>query len=334
MSEDFYKDITFKVLKGHATAHEKRMLVGWLQEDPAREEIFYYCLSIHESTHPQYLADIRSPAEEYDKFLRGESPGQAAERATDACNAGGVSWSLSRAWWAAASVLMLLCSGFFLFRDAVLYRTYSADSGVVKPVLLADGSCVTLNANSSIKVYRDFFHRENRDVWIKGEAFFEVTRTADLKRFIVHTKNFDVVVHGTKFNVNDRRGKTQVVLEEGKVTLLAKHREPLIMRPGEQVTLSKAQDHYQKEIVRKEGYEAWRNNKMTFENTPLTEVAQIIQDYYGIQIAIADSLLASRQFTGTLPNNDLNVILLALKTAYPVEIERTGHRIIIKKIVN
>jgi ferric-dicitrate binding protein FerR (iron transport regulator) len=204
----------------------------------------------------------------------------------------------------------------------------------VKPVVLEDGSRVTLNANSSIKVYRDFFQRKNREVWIKGEAFFEVSRTSDLKKFIVHTKNFDVVVLGTKFNVRDRRGKTQVMLEEGKVKLLARHREPLIMKPGEQVTVLKGQDAYNKKMVRRDDYMAWQDSKMIFDNTPLTDVAQAIQDYYGIQIVIADSLLATRQFTGTLPNNDLDVILMALRTAYPMQIERNDEQIIMKKIVN
>jgi ferric-dicitrate binding protein FerR (iron transport regulator) len=106
------------------------------------------------------------------------------------------------------------------------------------------------------------------------------------------------------------------------------------MKPGEQVTLLKGQDSYNKKMVRMDDYKAWQNSKMIFDNTPLTEVAQVIQDYYGIDILIADTVLASRRFTGTLPNNDLDVILMALQTAYPMQIERNRNRIILKKIVN
>jgi ferric-dicitrate binding protein FerR (iron transport regulator) len=334
MSEDFFKDIIFKVLNGDATAHEKRMLAGWLRDDPAREEFFYYCLSVHEGAHPQYLADVDTAGEAYEKFIKGEIRRPSFHNHAAETKRPFRLLGPATRWWMAASILIFLCARLYFFSDVYLYRTYSANPGAVKPVVLEDGSRVTLNANSSIKVYRDFFQRKNREVWIKGEAFFEVSRTSDLKKFIVHTKNFDVVVLGTKFNVRDRRGKTQVMLEEGKVKLLARHREPLIMKPGEQVTVLKGQDAYNKKMVRRDDYMAWQHSKMIFDNTPLTDVAQVIQDYYGIQIVIADSLLATRQFTGTLPNNDLDVILMALRTAYPMQIERNDEQIIMKKIVN
>lgn len=66
---------------------------------------------------------------------------------------------------------------------------------------------------------------------------------------------------------------------------------------------------------------------LVFENTPLSEVAKIIQDYYGVQVVVNDPLLSARQFTGTLPNNDLNIILLALKTSYKINVEQKGDRI-------
>ena len=173
---------------------------------------------------------------------------------------------------------------------------------------------------------------ENREVWIKGEAFFEVTRKSDLKKFIVHTDNFDVEVLGTKFNVNNRRGKTEVMLAEGKVKLVAKDQQPLIMKPGEQVSLSNVDDLFQKQVAKPAKYQAWRNSKLVFENTPLGEVTQIIQDYYGVKMIVTDSLLATRQFTGTLPNNDLDVILMALSTAYKINIKQEGGHIILSKL--
>lgn len=201
---------------------------------------------------------------------------------------------------------------------------------MIRSVTLEDGSTVTLNANSSIKVLRNFMEHESREVWIKGEAFFEVTRKSDLMKFIVHTNNFDVEVLGTKFNINNRRCKSEVMLAEGKVKLLARDKAPLFMKPGEQVSVSNQSGDFEKQIAKPERYEAWRNNMLVFENTPLSEVAKTIQDYYGVNIIVDDSLLATRQFTGSLPNNDLDVILLALRTSYKIEIEHNEDRIILK----
>jgi ferric-dicitrate binding protein FerR (iron transport regulator) len=64
--------------------------------------------------------------------------------------------------------------------------------------------------------------------------------------------------------------------------------------------------------------------------SPLSEVTDIIDDYYDVEMIIADSLLGTRQFTGSLPNNDLDLILLALSTSYRIEIERRGDRIILR----
>lgn len=326
MKEDLFSEIIKKFLEGDATAHEKRMLSNWLKEDPRREEIFYHHLSMREIENPQHFPDVSSKTQTYEKFLQGEIPmptvvfpkyGTIEDTAR----------TMNYRWWLAASIILFISAGFYFFQDEFLYKTYSAEKGMIKAVTLEDGSTVTLNANSSIKVLRDFMQHENREVWIKGEAFFEVTKKRDLMKFIVHTNNFDVEVLGTKFNINNRRCKSEVMLAEGKVKLVAKDKEPLIMKPGEQVSVSYQKGEFEKQIAEPEKYEAWRNNMLVFDNTPLSEVAQIIQDYYGVTIILNDSLLSTRQFTGTLPNNDLNIILLALKTSYGINVEQKGSRI-------
>jgi transmembrane sensor len=331
MKDDLFKDIIIKFLKGQATGHEKRMLSTWLKDDPALEELFYYHLSKRETENPQHLPDVDSRFDAYEKYLRGE----IQMPLVDGGHSQGVEPIPARSkssmlWWA-ASILLLISASVFLLKDAFLYQTYSAGKGTISSVTLEDGTTVTLNANSSIRLLNDFMDHSNREVWIKGEAFFEVTKRDDLKKFIVHTDNFDVEVLGTKFNVNNRRGKTEVMLAEGKVELIAKDQQPLTMKPGEQVTVSNAQRSFQKLIVDPKKYGGWRMNKLVFENTPLAEVARIIHDYYDVDIIIDDTVLATRLFTGTLPNNDLDVILLALSTAYKIEIEHQEDRIILRK---
>jgi len=329
MKESLCEVIIAKFLKGDATPHEKRMLANWLKEDPAREEFFYQYLSVRESECPQYLPEVDTKIEGYEKFLRGEAQMSVVNYAYEMDDLIQSKRTHYRRWVAASIILFISVSAYFL-KDPFLYTTYVADNGKIKSVTLEDGSKVTLNANSSIKIHRDFMDRKNREVWIKGEAFFEVSKKANLMKFIVHTDNFDVEVLGTKFNVNNRQGRTEVMLAEGKVKLVAKDQDPLIMKPGEQVSLSNTQEHFQKQVVEIEKHEAWRNNKLVFENTPLSEVAQVIQDYYGVKMIIRDSLLATRQFTGTLPNDDLDVILLALSTSYKIEIEHKEEYIILK----
>lgn len=328
MKGDLFENIITKFLEGNATPHEKRMLSNWLKEDPHREEIFYFQLSKRENEGPQYLPETDSKIEAYEKFLIGEK--RISEVGFNKYHNDPVhSRSINGSWWWAAAVTLLLSASFYFLNDSFFYKTYTAQNGMIRSLTLPDGSKVTLNANSSIKVPRDFVGHESREVWIKGEAFFEVTRKSNLMKFIVHTDNVDVEVLGTKFNINNRHGKTEVMLAEGKVVLVAKDQKTLIMKPGEQVSILGEQGHFQKLVVKPERYKAGQYNKLVFENTPLAEVAEIIQDYYGIKMIITDSVLAKRQFTGTLPNNDLDVILQALSASYRLEIDHKEDHIIL-----
>lgn len=327
MKEDLFIHLTTKFLEGNATPHEKEILSGWLKQDPNAEDIFYLLVSKRENENPQYLPEMDSKIVAYEEFLKG---GRRISQNRNYHETQVYSRPIHHRWWLAASIIFFISASLFFLNDSMFYKTYSAESGMIKSFTLQDGSKVTLNANSSVKVHRSLLGRENREVWINGEAFFEVMKKGDGANFIVHTNNFDVEVLGTKFNVNDRRGKTEVVLSEGKVKLVTKDQKPLIMHPGEQVSLSTAQEDFERHIVKTGKYEAWRNNRLVFENTPLSEVGQIILDYYGIKVVVSDSLLATRQFTGTLPNNDLDVILLALSTAYKIEIERSEDQITLK----
>jgi transmembrane sensor len=335
MKDDLFEDILKKFLKGEATGHEKRMLSSRLKEDSVLEEVFYYHLSKRETENPQHLPEVDSRFQAYEKYLQEGIQIRAADRrhSQGAISMRARSKNCLLLW--AASVLVLISAGVFVLIDSFLYRTYSSGKGSISSVTLEDGSKVTLNANSSIRVLHDFMDHSNREVWIEGEAFFEVIKRNDHKKFIVHTDNFDVEVLGTKFNVNNRHCKTEVMLTEGKVKLVAKDHAPVIMKPGEQVSRSNSNSLFKKRLVEPEKYTAWRNNILVFENTPLTEVTGIISDYYDLEMTIADSLLGTRQFTGSLPNNDLDLILLALSTSYRIEIERRGDRIILRnKIPN
>lgn len=327
MKEDLFIHLTTKFLEGNATPHEKEILSSWLKQDPNAEDIFYLLVSKRENENPQYLPEMDSKIMAYQEFLKG---GRRISDCGSHHEAQVSSRPIHHRWWLAASIIIFISAGLFFLGDSLFYRMYTAESGMIKSFTLPDGSKVTLNANSSVKVLRSLMGRESREVWIDGEAFFEVMKKNDGAKFIVHTNNFDVEVLGTKFNVNDRRGKTEVVLAEGKVKLVTKGQMPLIMNPGEQVSLSTAQDGFERQVAKTKKYEAWRNNRLVFENTPLSEVGQMILDYYGVKVVVSDSLLATRQFTGTLPNNDLDVILLALKTAYKIEIERKEDQIILK----
>jgi ferric-dicitrate binding protein FerR (iron transport regulator) len=91
--------------------------------------------------------------------------------------------------------------------------------GEIKEQQLPDATEVTVNANSRIICSKGWQDGKDREVWMKGEAFFHVRKTPLKSRFIVHTDHFAIIVTGTQFNAVNRGGRANVMLREGSVNL-------------------------------------------------------------------------------------------------------------------
>ena len=236
--------------------------------------------------------------------------------------------------------LILLVSACLTFFASENYTEYATGYGETKTLVLPDRSIVTLNANSSLRIKEDRWENvPEREVWLMGEAFFEVekkkTTENDLAKFVVHTGKVDVEVVGTRFNVNARRSATEVVLSSGQVRLNiqrdAEHAfEEVLMAPGELVAVPESQK-VDKRKVDPAHYTAWTENKLIFENTSVAKIKQLIEDNYGLKLVISPSSLLKKAFTGAAPADDLNILLGKLSVVYNLEIIRDGDEILLKE---
>lgn len=204
------------------------------------------------------------------------------------------------------------------------YRTGFAQ---IKNITLPDGSIVVLNANSTLKIPSNWNAEADRQVWLDGEAFFQVEKKpATLQKFIVHAKDLDVSVLGTRFNVNTRHEQSTVALEEGKVLLTAKGQLQQIlqsskgksvieMTPGLVVAASKngIAIHEEKEVILHSG---WVRNEWHFNNTRLDEIATMIEDVYGYHLQINDDDLKQRTITGDLRAANIQELVNVLEVAF------------------
>ena len=205
--------------------------------------------------------------------------------------------------------------------------------GEIKTVTLPDGSEVTLNANSTLRHAAAWEDHTKRQVWLDGEAFFSVVHTPDDRRFQVHTSHMNVEVLGTEFNVNNRRGDTQVVLQSGKVKLAISHDEAtseVLMAPGELVAYSGARHSIIKRIVDPQRYSAWRNQELILDNTSLAEIARALEDYYGFEVVIPEDTLKNIKLTATarLSLKETEVLLTAISEIYGIKVKQEGDRIV------
>jgi transmembrane sensor len=231
-------------------------------------------------------------------------------------------------WSAAAVILISLAFGLtLLFRVPSKAVQIATNYGQVKKDKLPDGTEVILNANSNIVLGKSWAEGRAREVWVNGEAFFHVKKTAHHDKFIVHTAAFDIEVTGTSFNVINENGKSSVVLKEGSVKIHRPGEPEIVMQPGDFVEF--AHNQIEKKKIVKEDYLAWTYNKLVFDNTKISDVANIIKEHYGIDVKIQGDNIEEKTITGIMPNDNLDVLLEALQATQEFEINRTDNTIII-----
>ncbi|HVI48455.1 MAG TPA: FecR domain-containing protein [Chitinophaga sp.] len=247
-------------------------------------------------------------------------------------------------WGVAASVLILILTGALWYFSGtrassmqVIYNGY----GSTKHLILPDGSDVWLNANSRLTYAAQWKAAQAREVWLSGEAFFDVKhihRRGAIKEnelFIVHTGNEATIqVLGTSFNVKDRAGITQVVLEKGKVRL---HRqsealfEPADMSPGDMITYDYVHRKQTKENVNVMQYASWRNGVLEFDRTPFSSVVKLLEDNYGYQVEVNDDTILRKELSGTFDASNGKLLLEVIASVLNIRIQQNDKKLSISR---
>lgn len=239
-----------------------------------------------------------------------------------------------KAWWnrpyyaIAASVSLLVVSAgiaWWAMRPANFHTAY----GQIRKITLEDGSVVTLNANSDIRVANNLAESAVREVWLEGEAYFDIARRNGAK-FIVHTPEARVEVLGTEFNVLARRQNTKVVLHEGKVKLHAANVPPVVMKPGDMATVSERKQPIQLRSVQPEAYESWKESMIVLDGKPVSEITDMLLDNYGLRVTFADTTYLSKKLDGKLSLQSTDDFMTNLATILDLEIEKSGNSYLFK----
>ena len=242
-------------------------------------------------------------------------------------------WRMDRKvlWLAAACLALLLVAGggYFLTRPG--WQELRTSFGEIKRIRLDDGTYVTLNANSQLRFARKFLDQAQREIWIDGEAYFEVVpRVANGQKvpFFVHTPALSVRVLGTAFNVTNRRGKVDVALEHGSVEVFEPQNKQKVLRlaPGELVSRASHTAPLVKQEVSVDDYTSWRNHLILFKRKSLAEIADMMKDLYDIDVVIDNPALQAETFTGSFPADSAELFFEKLRKMYPIEIRREGTR--------
>ena len=207
--------------------------------------------------------------------------------------------------------------------------------GIKKRVVLPDNTTVWLNAESTLKYPQHF--GKTRTVYLTGEAYFEVTKDAK-HPFIVSTPEVKVKVLGTGFDVSaypeDKQVKTTLV--HGKVMVYQVNGDGLVMKkaillPGEQSVFWVAGKTFSVKKVNTNNYTAWRNGKLIFKDTPLSEVIKQIDRWYNVKTFVHDEVIEQFDYTVQFDKDSLNCVLKVLQEITPIRIIRSGRKIFVTR---
>lgn len=234
-----------------------------------------------------------------------------------------------RRWFTVAATIAIFCllSFFYLYvsrhaksknaAETISYVQIEVPFGKKQKVTLNDGTVISLNSGTKFW-YPRRFESDQREVFLEGEAFFEVSK--DLARpFVVHTKNTNTRVLGTRFNLLGRKEHPDVLtVEEGRVQFTATGcADTLILEANMQSIYTAGKMNLIK--VRSEGYKAWTKGELIFSNKTLKEVIPELERWYNVDITCKDSELLNYRVKGKFKQASLATVLHDIAFALAIE---------------
>lgn len=317
------KDIPWKLIIGRQkqqlTSEEEFMLEKWLTDE--QHQALYEDIETIWNKVQELSSDYTPDAEFYWKELSRRMQKSKKQTGTIV-----IPTRRFRQYVAAASILLILaCSG-ILFRQmgdqtkqTTEMQQFSIYSGKSK-VLLPDGTEVWLHGKSTL-AYASDFGPKKREVSMKGEAYFSVAHDTE-NPFIVRTDGVEVVVHGTKFNVESypEEQEVQVSLAEGSVSLQT-DAEYKMLKPGEAGIFNKENQTLKVEKTDVEFARLWVADQLRFEQKNLKEICHALSKWYRVKIILDPSVAEKYAYTFSLRDEPLEQILRIMSRINPISYE-------------
>jgi transmembrane sensor len=287
---------------------EETRFRAWLSGDPARRREFDEISALWDKLEavaqsPEVLAE-RRPA-----------GGTAAtpER-------GGVSRRAVVGWALAAGAAG--AAGFLSWQRLFSSDTYATAVGEQRTVPLSDGSVVTLNTSSQVRVR--FSHGERRIDILGGQVNFEVAKDPARPFVVRSTNGGEVRALGTVFDVYERTNDVVVTLLEGRVAVTPGEAAGIVeLSAGQQVTFGGGHPA-ERTLVDVERASAWRLRKLIFVDTPLAEAIAEANRYSRQQIELRAPDLAGAKISGTFDAGRNEALAEGLQAYFGLQVAHTG----------
>jgi len=315
MSKDRFLELMARKLSGEATQEELRELQEQLSADAAageRSKVLDQFWSRQEGgAHPSVEENLKKVLGNLN-LSSAEKPVVRLQR---------------RGWmWAAAAVMLILCGvGVLVYvgrrregeSDAVIMEKHNA-KGTKSIIQLPDGSKIWLNADSKLK-YPEVFKGDTREVYLNGEAFFDVAKNPE-RPFIIHLANGMVRVLGTSFNVRayDNENVVETSVATGKIAFIPTYRsshkkqDTIYLAPDHKASYTFTSEEVRTSATSGNEDKAWTEGKLIFRGMTMEQIAVELERNFGKKVVFVDDGPKEFVFTGSFENNTLDEIMYYL----------------------
>ncbi|MEM9339285.1 MAG: FecR domain-containing protein [Bacteroidota bacterium] len=305
------ESLIISYLIGDALSDEQRTVVEeWLEDERNHEE----AREIYQSWElSQLVSTERTDADKAFKKVAGKLFPQEGNKTRIIP----IRWKIAVA---AAVSLFILGTALWKFSDQEEVKQVLASTVESNNYTLADSSKISLNKQSTLTYYQERFQKSStREVWLQGEAFFEVEAQPE-RPFIVHTIDATITVIGTKFLVKkELNSPTHVLVTEGRVQVVySESEEKVFLNAAEEVTI--AQEENKPEVSSSNVNELyWKTGVMTFENKSLKDVLHTLSDEFNIFVDVKNESILSCKLTATFKKQSLETIIKVIETTHDLE---------------
>jgi transmembrane sensor len=351
MEQEIYLELVTRYLDGSATEEEARLLLDWMKANKENMDLFVQLRDIWSKT--SLLTKVDTETEFALLRFKHKFASKDEETNTPAPLMG-------RFRNIAAILIIAVLSGALLLKflndfqkqSEIVYTETVIPAGQKGKVILSDGTKISLNSGTRIR-YPSNFNQKTRDVYLQGEAYFEVAHNKN-KPFFVHSGKMSVKVLGTSFNVKSYpdENKIETTLVTGSVEIFeTSHNQNTkisTLKPNEQAVYDKTygtvsikkfeQEQIDQPVVqpkqiipqstsvlkmspRVESVIEWKDQKLIFEDETLDEMAQKLTRWYGKMVHIGNEDLKNNRYSGKFIYNEtiyqvLEVISLTTDIKY------------------
>lgn len=300
-----------RYIEGNASPAEKEAVARWLDADEENRREFWLLRNIYDATLWNEIEPVVFGKTVQRKFSRK------------------VAFECLKI--AIIFLLAFICYYSLSSRkeEPIVWQTVYTPEGQRTEITLIDGTQVMLNAKTRF-TFPNRFDGMERNVELDGEAYFEVPED-ESKPFIVTTRDYQIKVLGTEFNVNAYGTETyfETALLKGSVEVISKHIfETIRLMPHQYVYTENKR--LKLSYLPNHDHFLWRKGIIAFEDEPITDVLEKMQLYYDIRIDVKNQTLYGERYSGKFRTKDgIEHVLKVLKLRYKFKYTRDNESNII-----